>query len=238
MPVIEMIEATKVRGSVLALDAVDLVVDAGELVALLGPNGAGKTTLFELLLGLSRPTRGAVSVLGSAPGARQIVGRVGAMLQDAGLPDNLTVRELVRLVARSYPSQLDVETVIAQAGLTHRRRHTIAKLSGGERQRVLLAMALVGSPEILLLDEPTGAMDPDGKRRFWHQAHTAVENGTTVVFATHDIAEVDHIAERVIVLTHGRVAADSPLAELKARFDESLEAAYLALTAPRSGEFL
>lgn len=235
MPVIGVCEATKVRGAVTVLDRVDLDVDAGELVAVLGPNGAGKTTLFELLLGLSAPTSGTVSVLGAHPGHPRVVGRTGAMLQDAGLPDNLTVRELVRLVARSCPSALAVDAVLDRVGLDDRQRRTVAQLSGGERQRVLLAMALVGVPDLLLLDEPTAAMDPDARRSFWRHARATVGEGTTVVFATHDLGEADRIADRVVILARGRVVADSPLTELESRFAGGLEDAYLQLTAPGEG---
>jgi ABC-2 type transport system ATP-binding protein len=233
VPVIELFEATKARGTVTVLDAVDLAVDAGELVAVLGPNGAGKTTLFELLLGLSTPTSGTATVFGTAPGRAGVGGRVGAMLQDAGLPDNLTARELVRLVARSCPRALGVDAVLDRVGLGDRRHRTIAKLSGGERQRVLLAMATVGCPDLLLLDEPTAAMDPDATRSFWRHARAAVADGTTLVFATHDMADADRIAERIVVLAKGRIVLDATPAALKDRYGMGLEDAYLALTDPR-----
>ena len=215
MTVLELSGVTKTHGQVTALDKVDLEVEAGELVAVLGPNGAGKTTMFELLLGLSSPTEGGIRVLGEAPGSRGIVGRIGAMLQGAGLPENVTVRDLVRLVGRSYPRSLPVERVLERVGLAARRASTVTDLSGGERQRLLLAAAIVGMPDLLLLDEPTAAMDPDGKRGFWQEARTAVADGTTVMFATHDLAEADMVAQRVVVLGQGRILADGTPSELK-----------------------
>lgn len=215
MKVLELSGVTKTHGQVTALDKVDLEVEAGELVAVLGPNGAGKTTMFELLLGLSTPTEGGIRVLGGAPGSRSIVGRIGAMLQGAGLPENITVHDLVRLVGRSYPRSLPVETVLERVGLAARRSRTVTDLSGGERQRLLLAAAIVGVPDLLLLDEPTAAMDPEGKRGFWREARTAVGDGTTVLFATHDLAEADAVAQRVVVLGRGRILADGTPAELK-----------------------
>jgi ABC-2 type transport system ATP-binding protein len=215
MTALELSGVTKTHGQVTALDKVDLEVEAGELVAVLGPNGAGKTTMFELLLGLSSPTEGGIRVLGGAPGSRGIVGRIGAMLQGAGLPDNVTVRDLVRLVGRSYPLSLPVERVLERVGLAARRGNTVTDLSGGERQRLLLAAAIVGMPDLLLLDEPTAAMDPDGKHGFWREARAAVAEGTTVLFATHDLAEADTVAQRIVVLGQGRVLADGTPSDLK-----------------------
>ena len=215
MTVLELSGVTKTYGRTTALEKVDLAVEAGELVAVLGPNGAGKTTMFELLLGLSSPTEGGIRVLGGAPGSRDIVGRIGAMLQRAGLPENVTVRDLVRLVGRSYPRSLPVETVLERVGLAARHDRSVTDLSGGERQRLLLAAAIVGMPDLLLLDEPTAAMDPEGKRGFWQEARVAVADGTTVLFATHDLAEADTVAQRIVVLGQGRILADGTPSELK-----------------------
>jgi ABC-2 type transport system ATP-binding protein len=215
-PLIRMQAVHKRYGHVEALGGIDLAVGPGEVVALLGPNGAGKTTAFEVLLGLVEPSGGIARVLGASPGtaARS---RTGAMLQGAGLPDQGTVGELVRLVARSYPASLPVDETLARVGLLEKERRTVAVLSGGERQRLLLAMATVAAPELLLLDEPTAAMDVQSRRAFWAHAREAVRDGATILFATHDLAEADEIADRVVVLQHGRVIADSTPAELKRR---------------------
>ena len=211
--VIELNQVRRAFGEVVAVDGVDLEVKRGEVVALLGPNGAGKSTLFELLLGLVAPTAGTVRVLDAPPGG-EVRGRVGAMLQSAGLPEQVTVSELVELVGRSYPSSLEVDPLLAEVGLAHRCRHEIATLSGGERQRLLLALALVGMPELLLLDEPTAAMDLEARRNFWAYARDATIRGATLLFATHDLVEAEEVADRVVLLHRGRVVADASPAQL------------------------
>jgi ABC-2 type transport system ATP-binding protein len=228
MPVITATNLTKIRGGTRALDGIDLEIQAGEIVAVLGPNGAGKTTMFELILGLTPPTDGTVSVFGQPPGSPGVRTRVGAMLQDAGLPDNFTGGELVRIVARAHRRPLDIEAVLAQVGLDGRHDRAVGKLSGGERQRVLLAMALIGDPDLLLLDEPTAPMDPDARRRFWQQANRAVAGGMTLVFATHDLAEAARIANRVVVLVDGKAAADAPMEAFGPRHGPGFEDVYLA----------
>ncbi len=201
-------------GDLSALADVDLEIDRGEVVALLGPNGAGKTTVFELLLGLTRPSAGDVQVLGEPPGPRRRR-RVGVMLQSAGLPDHTTVAELVHMLARSYPAMLPIDEVLERVGLTRQARRPVTALSGGERQRMLLAIAVAAAPEVLLLDEPTAALDVAARRSFWDHVRASVEGGATILFATHDLAEVDAIADRVVVLQAGRVIADATPAELK-----------------------
>ena len=226
MTVIEMSAVTKEYGPVHALDGVDLTIERGEIVALLGPNGAGKTTTFELLLDLARPTHGRVEVLGGTPAAAR--GRVGAMLQSAGLPEQVTVRELVRLIGRSFPQAVPVDEILRRVNLTGRATRTVTTLSGGERQRLLLALALIGEPELLLLDEPTAAMDVVSRRAFWAQARTAVGHGATILFATHDMTEAETVADRILVIARGRLLADGTPAELVG--DDDLEDVFLALT--------
>ena len=222
-----MTDVHKHYGATRAVDGVDLAVHRGEVVALLGPNGAGKTTIFELLLGLVRPTSGSVSVLGHPPGTlRQ---RVGAMLQSAGLPEQVTVGELVGLMARAYPDPRPVGDVLERTALTDRAGRTVTTLSGGERQRLLLAMALVGAPELLLLDEPTAAMDVASRRAFWRLARACVAEGATILFATHDLPEAEAVADRVVVVAAGRVLVDAQPRELLSG-DAHLEDVFLALT--------
>ncbi|WP_432514302.1 ABC transporter ATP-binding protein [Kineococcus sp. SYSU DK001] len=226
MDVIEMSGVAKTYGAVRAVDGLDLRVREGEVVALLGPNGAGKSTTFELLLDLVRPTTGTVRVLGGPPSAARA--RVGAMLQSAGLPEQVIVRELVRLVGHAYPHHLPVADVLDRTGLTTRATRTVTALSGGERQRLLLALALVGEPELLLLDEPTAAMDVLARRAFWAQARAATAAGATILFATHDLTEAAAVADRVVVLAAGRCVADGTPQALAG--DGDLETAYLTLT--------
>ncbi len=228
MAVVEMRDVHKDYPGVRALDGIDLQVRRGEIVAILGPNGAGKTTAFELLLGLARPSSGTVEVLGSAPGAQP--GRIGAMMQGAGLPEQTTVRELVRLIGRSYPQAHDVDDVLERTALARRADRTVTLLSGGERQRLLLALALIGAPDLLLLDEPTAAMDVASRRAFWDQARASAGDGATIVFATHDLAEASAMAQRVLVMDAGRVVVDSTPEELTDGGREDLEEVFLALT--------
>ena len=209
------LEQVSVRyGEVVALDRVETTIDRAEVVAVLGANGAGKSTLFDVLLGLRRPTAGTARVFGRPPGGARRP-RVGAMLQSAGLPGQVSVAELVRLVGCSYPSSLAVDEVLARVGLATKRDRTVEVLSGGERQRLLLAMATVGEPALLVLDEPTAAMDVDARRGFWEQARANVGDGVTLVFATHHLAEADAVADRVLVLERGRVIADASPDTLK-----------------------
>lgn len=235
MSAVSMQAVHKRYGRVTALGGIDLEVAPGEIVALLGPNGAGKSTTFELLLDLVRPTRGTVRVLGEPPGTR-VRKRIGAMLQSAGLPEQVTARELVRLIGRSYPAPLRVDDVLAQAALTNRANRIVAKMSGGERQRLLLAMALVGAPELLLLDEPTSAMDVAARRRFWQQAQDSVRAGATILFATHDLSEAADVADRVVVIHQGRVLADTTADELTDHGRDDLEQVFLTLTAENDTE--
>jgi ABC-2 type transport system ATP-binding protein len=204
-------------GSRAALDGLDLGVALGETVALLGPNGAGKTTAISLVLGLLRPDEGTVTVLGSDPRLAMARGRVAATLQQSGtgLPPGVRVDRALRMVAALYPQPLDVGEVAGLAGivpLLGRRTH---QLSGGQAQQVRFAMAIVGDPELLFLDEPTSAMDVHARQRFWHMVRRFGRQDRTVVFATHHLDEADN-ADRVVVLHHGRVVADGPGATLKA----------------------
>jgi ABC-2 type transport system ATP-binding protein len=212
--VLEAKQARRTYGRRVALHGFDLCIERGEVVALLGPNGAGKSTVFDLLLGLIAPSEGRITVFGERPHAGMRT-RVGAMLQDAGLPEQYRVGELVRLVARSYPKAHPVDETLDRVGLAPRRRQSVATLSGGERQRLLLALATVGGPELLLLDEPTSAMDVESRRSFWEQTLSAVERGATLLFATHDLAEADAVADRVVLLHEGRMIADATPAKLK-----------------------
>jgi ABC-2 type transport system ATP-binding protein len=229
MAVLELRSVRKEYRGVVALADVDLRVERGQIVALLGPNGAGKSTAVELLLGSVRPTDGEVTVLDQTPGGR-VRRRVGAMQQTAGLPGQVTVRELVRLIGRSYPASLPVDEVLERTGLTSRAGRMVTDLSGGERQRLQLAMALVGAPDVLLLDEPTAAMDPASRRAFWDRARASVREGVTILFATHDLAETAAVADRIVVLHHGRVIAQATPEELTNHGSRDLEQVFLTLT--------
>jgi len=202
-----------------ALDHLDLEVGAGETLALLGPNGAGKSTTIGVLLGLVHPRSGHVEVLGTSPRQAVAAGRVGAMLQSgsgSGLPPGVKVGQALRLVCRLYPRPAPFDVIVERAGIGSLLRRRTDRLSGGEAQRVRFAMAIAGDPELVFLDEPTSAMDVASRRWFWEMIRDLGRRGRTTVFATHHLAEADEVADRVVVLNHGRVIADGPGATLKA----------------------
>lgn len=216
MDVIVATDLRKHYGPVEAVAGITLAVAAGQIVAVLGPNGAGKTTTIELLLGLRRPSAGQVRVFGQRPDAPQVRGRVGAMLQDANVPESLTVAELVGLVGRYYPYALPVGEVLSRAGLASRGGIRVGELSGGQRQRLSFALAIVGDPDLLFLDEPTVALDVEARRGFWEQVRGFAALGKTILFSTHYLAEADAFADRVVVIHRGRVLKDGPPAAIKA----------------------
>jgi len=208
---------TTPQGPVRAVRGVDVTIAPGETVALLGPNGAGKSTTIDMLLGLAVPDAGTVSLFGTTPREAVAAGRIGAMLQTASLMPNVTVRELVEMVASLYPRPMDVDETLALCGLTAIAGQRSEKLSGGQAQRVRFATALVANPDLLVLDEPTVAMDVEGRREFWATMREFATSGTTIVFATHYLEEADAFADRAVLMAHGRVVADGPTTEIKAR---------------------
>lgn len=207
---------TKRYGAVTALSNLDLDLGAGSTVALLGPNGAGKSTAIGLMLGLLRPDTGSVTVLGQSPASAVGAGRVGGMLQESGLPVSVTVAELVDFVRSLYPHPLARADVLAQAGLAELAGRRVERLSGGETQRVRFALAVAGDPDLVFLDEPTVAMDVETRQAFWRDIRSFVAAGRTVLFATHYLEEADQVADRIVVLDHGRTVADGTPAAIKA----------------------
>jgi ABC-2 type transport system ATP-binding protein len=200
-----------------AVRGIDVSISRGETVALLGPNGAGKSTTIDMLLGLSKPDAGFVSVFGRTPREAVDAGLVGGMLQVGSLIRDLTVRELVMMVASLYPNPLEVSQALALAGLTKTAQQRTTKLSGGQTQRVRFAMALVTNADLLVLDEPTVALDVEVRREFWSTIRRVAADGKTVLFATHYLEEADANADRAVLMAHGRVVADGPTTEIKAR---------------------
>ncbi len=202
-----------------ALDQLDLEVPQGEVLALLGPNGAGKSTTISVLLGLVRPQEGRVEVLGSDPRRAVSDGRVGAMLQSGsgiGLPPGVRVDQALGLVRRLYRRPLPLAEIVERADIGTLLRRRTDRLSGGQAQRVRFAIAIAGDPEVVFLDEPTSAMDVESRQGFWRMMRDFGNEGRTVLFATHHLAEADEISDRVVVLNHGQVVADGPGATLKA----------------------
>ena len=208
---------SKSYGDVRAVTSIDLTIAPGETVALLGPNGAGKTTTIDMMLGLTRPDSGSVSLFGYSPHAAAAAGVVGGMLQTGSLVDYLSVRELVTMVASLYPRPLAVDDALALSGCMAFAGRRTRKLSGGQAQRVRFAIALVADPDLLLLDEPTAALDVEARRDFWASMRAVAARGKTIVFATHYLEEADAFADRIVLLAHGSVVADGPPGEIKAR---------------------
>jgi ABC-2 type transport system ATP-binding protein len=208
---------TKSYGQVHAVRGIDLTIARGETVALLGPNGAGKSTTIDMLLGLTRPDSGSVSLFGRSPAAAVAAGAVGGMLQTGSLAEYLTVREVVAMVASVYPKPLGVDEALRLTGAAAFASQRTNGLSGGQAQRVRFAIALVANPDLLLLDEPTAAIDVEGRREFWATMRAVAAAGKTIIFATHYLEEADAYADRIVLLTRGQIVADGPANEIKAK---------------------
>jgi ABC-2 type transport system ATP-binding protein len=206
-------------GQHLAVNGLNLEVSCGEILALLGPNGAGKSTTISLLLGLLRPRSGRIEVLGTDPRKAVAEGRVSAMLQTgsgSGLPPGVRVENALQLVRRLYRRPAPLDQIVERSGIGELLGRQTQQLSGGQAQSVRFAIAIAGDPELVFLDEPTAAMDVAGRRAFWNMIRSFGSEGRTIVFATHILEEADQIADRVVVVNHGRVVADGPGAMLKA----------------------
>jgi ABC-2 type transport system ATP-binding protein len=208
---------TKSYGPLPAVRGIDLSIAPGETVALLGPNGAGKSTTIDMILGLSRPDAGTVSVFGQPPDQAVRAGSIGAMLQTGAVVQYLSIRELLHLVASLYPHPLSVGEVLELAGLSDLADRQTTKLSGGQSQRVRFAISLVGDPDLLVLDEPTAALDVEGRHEFWDSMRAVARQGKTVLFATHYLEEADAFADRIVVMAKGRIVADGAPSQIKAK---------------------
>ncbi|NEC87176.1 ABC transporter ATP-binding protein [Streptomyces sp. SID12501] len=206
-------------GDVTAVDGIDLGIHRGEVFGLLGPNGAGKSTTVEILQGNRSRDGGEVSVLGTDPakGTRAWRSRVGIVWQDESAPAELTVRETVRHFARYYPGPRDPEQVIGLVGLERKAGSRIKELSGGQRRRLDVALGVIGGPELLLLDEPTTGFDPAARRQFWDLIRTLADDGTTILLTTHYLEEAEALADRLAIVSAGRVVAEGEPAALRER---------------------
>ena len=229
-PAIELRAVAKRFGRVEALRGVDLTLADGEIVALLGPNGTGKTTLVGLLLGIRRADAGGVRVLGGAPGTRRARGMVGATPQEMSFPPTLRVREVVAFVRAHYPTPQSGDDVVARFGLTEVAHRQTGGLSSGQRRRLAVALAFVGSPRLVVLDEPTTGLDVESRLQVWDAVRAYAAGGGTVLLTTHSLEEASSLADRIVVLAAGRVAANGRGAELRRPDESSLQEAYLRLT--------
>ncbi|MEU5374613.1 ABC transporter ATP-binding protein [Streptomyces sp. NPDC005968] len=214
-PAVSFTGAVKTYGAVRAVDGVDMRIAQGETVALLGRNGAGKSTAISLLLGLVQADEGTVELFGAAPERSVLAGRVGAMLQDSRAVPRVTVRELVSFVAGRYPAPMPVAHVLELAGITDLAERRVDRLSGGQTQRVRYAVALAGNPSLLVLDEPTAALDVEARHAFWRSMREYAGLGRTVLFSTHYLEEADAHADRIVVIDRGRVVADGTGEQLR-----------------------
>jgi len=213
---IALTDLHKRYGEVHAVRGINLTIAAGETVALLGPNGAGKSTTIDMLLGLSEPNSGTVSIFGMDPREAVAKGAIGAMLQTGALIREITVRELLQMVASLYPAPLGVDEVLVSSAITDIADRRTQSLSGGQSQRVRAAMALISDPDLLVLDEPTVAMDVEARHAFWTATRAFASTGRTVLFATHYLEEADAYADRIVLMSAGSIVADGPANEIKA----------------------
>ncbi len=219
-PVARLEGVTKAYGSVRAVNGVDLEIRHGETIALLGPNGAGKTTTISLLLGLLVPTTGTIEVFGRSPAQAIHQSRVGAMLQEGKLMPGVRVGELIDFVRSLHPAPLPRQELLELAGIGALEKRRVDRLSGGQTQRVRFAMAIAGNPHMLVLDEPTAALDVEARREFWASMHAYAAQGHTVLFATHYLEEAASFASRLVVIAQGRIIVDGTVPEIQARFGE------------------
>lgn len=198
-----------------AVDHVSFQISQGTAVAFLGPNGAGKSTSISMMLGLMKPTSGTVKLFGGNPVARRLHQRVGVMLQGINLPDRLTVRETIQLIRSFYSNSLSAEQLLETADLQKEADTLSTKLSGGQMRRLQFALALAGKPDVLFLDEPTVGMDFTSRQHFWQVLRQLIAEGKTLLLTTHDLYEADSIADRVLVINHGKIIADDHPEKLK-----------------------
>lgn len=203
-------------GEVRAVDGIDLVIAPGEVVALLGPNGAGKSTTVDMLLGLTKPQHGEARIFGLTPREAVSTGTVSAMLQEGSLLADATVGETIAMIASLHRKPMPVAEAMRRAGVEDLAKRRCTKLSGGQKQRVRFAVALVCDPDLLVLDEPTSAMDVGTRREFWRSMREFTEAGKTVLFATHYLDEAEEFADRVVLMRSGRIVADGSVAEVRA----------------------
>lgn len=235
--VIEITELRKAYGGTTAVDGVSLTVRRGEVFGVLGPNGAGKTTTVETAVGLRTPDSGSVRVLGLDPATDpdQVRQRVGVQLQQAVLPSRMRVREAMAIFTAAYRDHADPEELLAAWGLTGQRSKPFGALSGGQKQRLFIALALLGKPQIVVLDELTTGLDPAARRDTWAMVEALQAQGVTIVLVTHAMDEAETLCDRLVIIDRGKVVAQGTPDEVRGAH-RSLEAAYLALTTPTFGK--
>lgn len=234
MRAIEVEQVSKQYGEQIALANVSFSVEAGEIFGLIGPNGAGKTTLVESIAGLRQPDAGRIRVLGLDPQEERstLRHRVGIQLQASQLPDKIKVWEALDLYSSFYEQPGDREELIEALGLKEKRDVPFEKLSGGQKQRLSIALALIGHPDIVILDELTTGLDPHARRKIWQRIQDIRARGVTIVLVSHYMDEVERLCDRLAVLNGGRlVALDTPAGITSAFGAAHLDDAFVALSA-------
>lgn len=232
-PAIAIESVTKRFGTVTAVDDVSLTINQGEVLALLGPNGAGKTTLLDMSLGFAEPNSGSIRAFGQWPKRAASNGHIGAVLQDGGLLDDLTVGETIKMIAACHYRHAPVNDVMRRAGVSDFASRRVKKCSGGQKQRLRFALALLTEPQLLILDEPTAGLDATARREFWDTMHAEAKRGRTIVFATHYLREADDYADRVVLMTQGRIIADGSVDDMTAGLQRKLTAQWISETDPQ-----
>jgi ABC-2 type transport system ATP-binding protein len=235
-PVVEMSNVTKTYGAVVAIQSISLRVEPGEVLGVLGPNGAGKTTMVECATGLRSPDSGTVRVLGLDPGRDPEVvrQRVGVQLQQAVLPSRMKVKEAMAVFAAAYTRHAEPARLLEGWGLTAQRGKAFGALSGGQKQRLFIALALLGEPDVVVLDELTTGLDPAARRDTWAVVQRLRNRGVTVLLVTHSMDEAETLCDRLVVVDSGRLVAEGTPDEIRGT-RRSLEVAYLDLTSAGSG---
>ena len=241
MKVIEVKGLVKSYGDFTAVAGIDLAIETGEIFALLGPNGAGKTTTVEILAGFRAPDSGSVSVLGFDPATKGEAGRswrnrIGIVLQTASDAGSFKVREIVKHFSAFYANPRDVDQVIEAVGLTEKRDSLVLELSGGQRRRLDVALGIIGNPELLFLDEPTTGFDPEARRAFWSLIRDLKAGGTTILLTTHYLDEAEELADRVAVITAGKIVEVSTPALLGGRSTAKATVSWLGTSGLESEE--
>jgi ABC-2 type transport system ATP-binding protein len=209
-------DAHKKFGKIAALDGFNLSVKRGELLALLGPNGAGKSTAISILLGLQRPDRGSARLFGADPQSIDARRRIGVMMQEINMSPVMRPREFIAQTASYYPSPYETPAVIQRLGIESLADRAYGKLSGGQKRQVQFAMAICGRPELLFLDEPTVGLDVQAREALWRVLRELIHEGCSIILTTHYLEEAEALADRVAVMTRGKLVAGGTVDEIRA----------------------
>ncbi|MEO1576411.1 MAG: ABC transporter ATP-binding protein, partial [Pseudomonadota bacterium] len=237
-PVVDADQLVKRFGDTVALDQLSLRIRPRGITAILGANGAGKTTFIRCVLGLTRPDEGALRVFGQTPGSDISRGRTGVMLQDADLPDLLTAREHLSLFASYYPAAMSVAEAIDACDIAAFADARYKTLSGGQKRRVQFALAVIGRPSLLFLDEPTTGLDGDARRALWSTVRQLADNGTAIVLTTHYLEEADALADHIVILKDGRVLTEAPTQDIRNAVGGALIRCTTTVSETRAGRFV